>query len=134
MLRASALLWSSVLLCGCSDDVSTAPSSASSSTGGPACTDTHGTLAGNVYLGALPGDPNSSPAPKALIQLSQTPGETPLTAMADDQGHYEVPLAAGDWSVGGDDATGCTTSMLSSAHVEACDTTTLDLVLDVCTG
>ena len=135
MLRSSAwlLLLVSSPLYGCSDDVTTASSqSASSSTGEPACTDTHGTLAGSVYDGAPPGEPNSSPAPKALIHLSQMVGETPLTAMADDQGHYEVPLEAGDWMVGGDDGTGCKTTKDVSAHLEACQTTTVDLVLDVC--
>ena len=123
------------LACSCSDDVTVAPSStAASSTGGPSCTDTRGTLSGDVWLFAPPGDPNSQPASKALVQLRQMAGETPLTAMADDQGHYEVELPAGDWIVSGEDGTGCFTLMSQTVHLEACGTTTLDLVLEECTG
>jgi hypothetical protein len=113
---------------------SAASSTAMSSTAsGAGCPTTAGTLSGTVTLVALTGDPSSSPAPKALIDLRKNPSDPSLQAMADDAGHYSVDLAEGTWIVGGTSADGfCTTMMPKTVIVEACKPTTADVVLESC--
>ena len=112
---------------------STTSAPLSSTSRGPGCPTTTGTLSGTVTLFALTGDPGSSPAPKALIDLRKSPGDPPLQAMADETGHYEVDLAEGAWIVGGESADGfCSTMMPKTVTVEACKLTAADVVLESC--
>jgi len=128
------------ILGGCGDDSScescpgTGGASASgSSTGGGACTLTTGELHGTVTLFEPPGGPNSLPAPGALLDLRQKPDDVPTHAMADAQANYSVELPAGSWIVGGENADGtCKTFMPKTVSLEACGSTQLDVVLEVC--
>lgn len=124
MLAVSALA-----LAACGDDVT---NSASSTTTTTDCGATTGTLEGHVYRYALPGDPASSPAGAGIVYLRRAASDTPLQAMADGSGAYQVELDAGSWLVGGEHQN-CSSSSDVTAPVAACATTTLDVVLDACT-
>jgi len=102
------------------------------STTGPECHDTHGTLAGSVYRYAAPGEPNSAPAPNAIVLLQHMPSDTPLQGMADGSGHFAIELEGGDWIVGGQQEN-CSAGMTTAVTVRPCASTELDIVLDLCT-
>lgn len=112
---------------------STSTSATSSTTSGPSCPSINGTLAGTVTLFAAEGDPSSLAAPKALIELRRSKGDTPLQAMADESGHFTVDIESGAWIVGGTSAdTYCTTMTPRTFTVEACKLTTADVILEAC--
>ncbi len=111
----------------------TGPTTSNASTASGACTVTTGTLKGNVTLFAAAGQPNSMPAPKAIIELRRSATDSPLNAMADDQSHYSVDIEQGDWIVGGKSADGtCETMMPKTGVVAACGETVVDVVLESC--
>ena len=149
-LALASTLTGGLALLGCSDDPSCAACvgtggggtgtgtgstvSATNGAGGSTCNGTRGFLAGDVYLTAEPGQPGSAPAPGALIALRKSQTDPPLYGMADEQGHYTLEIPPGDWLVSGDDGTGCTTDEPKAVTVEACGTSELDLVIDLCFG
>lgn len=148
-LALACTLTGGIALSGCSGDdapcagcngaggASSGPGSSASQTsggGGSECNGARGILTGNAYLWSAPGQPDSTPAPGALIALRKSPEDTPLYGMADDQGHYELEIPPGDWLVTGDDGTGCTTDQPKAVTVEPCGISELDIVIDLCFG
>ena len=132
ILSAAAASGCGDVTCESCGDPGGAGGSTSSSSGAP-CTKTTGDLHGAVAIGAAPGPPNSQPAPLALVQLRQMPGDSPILAMADDHGSYSVELAAGSWIVGGESADGyCQASMMQTVEVIACASAEITVVLDEC--
>jgi hypothetical protein len=129
-------------LAGCGSEVcaacgagggDTSTSAASSAAAGPSCETANGTLTGTVTLFAAEGDPSSLAAPKALIELRRSKGDVPIQAMADEGGHFTVDINDGAWIVGGTSADGfCTTMMPKTFTVEACKSTTADVILEAC--
>jgi hypothetical protein len=113
---------------------SVSSASTTSGGGGSQCNGTRGTLTGDAYLWSAPGEPDSQPAPGALIALRKSPEDIPLYGMADEQGHYELEIPPGDWLVTGDDGTGCTTDQPKAVTVEPCGFSELDIVIDLCFG
>jgi hypothetical protein len=118
---------------GAGGGTSTSTTTTTSASTGPGCTQTTGTLEGAVTLFEPAGGPNSVSSPRALIQLRRAPTDTPLLAMADDQGLYSVDLAEGAWIVGGESEDGyCTTFQPQTVTITLCETTTVDVVLEAC--
>jgi len=117
-----------------SSSSSASAASAASGAGGSTCNGTRGTLTGDVYLNAAPGQPSSMPAGGALIALRRAPDDIPLYGKADDQGHYNLEIPPGDWLVTGEESSGCTTNEPMAVTVDPCGVHELDLVIDLCFG
>lgn len=107
-------------------------------TGGAAsCTATKGTISGTVYYGSGPGMSNGQVAANAVLEFVVSPGgpnATILQGKADDMGNFSVELDPETWLVGGDDGTGCINSMPLTVTLDACETETIEVVLDICSG
>ncbi len=101
-------------------------------TGLAPCTQTHGVLQGNLYMWALPGEPNSEQAANSFVTLRHDKQETPVLADSDDKGHFFIPLEAGTWLVGAQDNSGCQTMAEETVVLEACAEQTKDLLIEAC--
>ena len=100
--------------------------------GGGACSSTLGTLEGTASLYALAGQPNSTPAANATIVLLTAPEATPLYGETDEDGHFSIPLEAGQWLVGGEHPNNCQTLEPVTIQLDPCETEQLELLLDAC--
>ncbi len=119
---------------GCGGEGGSGGASGGGGAGGTeACTSTKGTLTGTAYVNAPPGGANSTIAANAEITLGRSDG-TSLLGKADADGHFEIPLDPGTWSVNGDDGTGCIASEAQQVTIEVCQTEDIVLVFDICAG
>lgn len=131
------LVASLALSCGADDSGDSGSGAGAASTGaggsGGSCADPgHGTLAGTVYLYALPPDPAGSVAPNATLHLRTAPTDTPIDALAGADGLFSVDLAVGGWLVGAENADGCISFDDDAVTITPCGTTTLDVIIDAC--
>ena len=112
----------------------------SSSTGGggaAACTDTKGTIAGTLYLNALPDQPNSQVAANATVTFVLSPGgpgAPVLNGQTDADGKFSVVLDPGTWIVSGTEPSGCIPTGPVTVELSACETEQVELALDTCPG
>ncbi len=88
-----------------------------------------GELIGTVYYWGLPGNPDSIAADSVDVLLARggvtyRTGTTPL-------GAFNVLLETGAWAVAADDHRGCMLRV-EEVNIEPCETTELELVLDLC--
>jgi hypothetical protein len=96
----------------------------------PQCETSVGFLTGAVYLWAPPGDPDSDVANNVDILLARD-GVTYRTNTGVNGG-FDLQLEAGGWGVQPDDHTGCPNRPVELISIEPCETTELELVLELC--
>lgn len=133
LIAASCFTWMASALLGCGSQVA-CENCGSGGGGGSACASTLGKIEGTTYLFGAPGEPSSQLAPGVDVQIYTTPDVPPLIGKADDQGHFSIELEAGTYLIVGNDNAGCESSQPIEVTLDACETETFDLVLDICTG
>lgn len=105
--------------------------------GAAACTDTKGTIAGTLYLNALPDQPNSQVAANSTVTFVLSPGgpgAPVLNGQTDAEGKFSVLLDPGTWIVSGTEPSGCIPTSPVTVDLAACETEQVELALDTCPG
>ena len=108
----------------------TTTSATSGAGGGQPCTGTEGDVTGVVWLTQF-GMGGAQPAPDTDIRFVPATG-TEFVVRSDAEAIYTARLPAGDYDVQGSPGN-CVYPPLD-VTIEACETTTLDVMLDQCVG
>lgn len=96
----------------------------------PQCGSAAGMLEGAVYYWGLPGDPDSIAADSVDVFL--TNGGPTYRTPTSVEGTFSVPVEAGEWLVAADDPNGCGDEHTEQVTVTPCETTTVELLIDLC--
>ncbi|HHH31452.1 MAG TPA: hypothetical protein ENK57_24315 [Polyangiaceae bacterium] len=121
-----------LLLGACGDSDPPEPSVGQKNGGGaaPECDSTQGMIAGSVYYFGLPGTSYSEPAPGSLVRLRRSAEDDPVFVGTQDDATFEVTVEAGEWLIGAEDGSGCTTAGDEPVSAPSCETVVVDLVMD----
>lgn len=95
-----------------------------------ACGTNGGVLEGSVFYWGLPGDPDSVAADSVDVFL--TNGGPTYRTPTNVNGMFSIAIIEGDWTVVADDQTGCLAENSETVTIERCETTTVELLIDVC--
>jgi len=139
MSRSTIIMTAALVLWACGDEPEPSASVIGGSGsgvggGGSNCEATTGTLSGTAIIpGEAIGSGPDLPADNATIVLTPMDG-VPIQAMADADGHFEVVLEGGMWTVAGEHPDQCFTPSAASVVILPCATTQIDLELSDCFG
>jgi hypothetical protein len=97
-----------------------------------ACDSTEGNITGTVYEDYSWDDLETAPAGVAKVVVRQ--GETdPITSLSDEDGHYSLTLEAGHWNLEAfTQDENCVSMEEYEADLNACQSVSLDLVIEAC--
>ena len=94
------------------------------------CGTNGGVLEGSVFYWGLPGDPDSVAADSVDVFL--TNGGPTYRTPTNVNGTFSIAIIEGNWTVLADNQTGCVNENSEMVTIERCETTKVELVIDVC--